>query len=713
MMVPPWKPRLALLLALAVAAVAGPAAPVQAQGVQVIVDGSPVIFDQPPVTVGGRVLVPLRGVFERLGAFVQWNPVNNSVLATRSGMQVQLTIGSRQAFINGRQVLLDVPAMIVGGRTLVPLRFVSEAMGARVDWDPASRTVLIISAPLAQPPARPVPPPVVQPPQPPVPSQSVIEGIVFRVDLPNQRLFVQRGDQIHTVLITASTAITRINTATGQGGAVSLAEVRAGDQVTVTLDAAGRAILVRVQVREISGRIEAIAGRTIVLSTGQVLTLADEARIIVGGRETTVAELQVGMEVALRLNPQTSQVVEVSAQAVAQPPPGQVRITSFTHNVTRPLRANETIAVELRGTPGGAATFDIFGVAQGIAMQEVSPGIYRGSYRVRSADNVLSAALFGHLRVGGTQAIPVQAGTLITIDTRDPVIRGRFPEPNAVINNTRPNILVTFDDQGGSGINPTASVLIVNGQNVTARATVTETAIAYAPAEAFPQGTVTVRVVLRDRAGNETDSRWAFSIGVPAGTLLRAVTVNPTAPLQVGQVVTVTAIGQSGGRATFTVEGVVADVPMTETQPGLYVGQFTVRPEHVVSSARVVVTLTSGFQTSRMEAASRLTVFGTTSAPRIVTPTAGSRVGAPIVIRGTAIPGSTVVVRVDYQGSILLFRVQGTYGEVSTTADAGGNWQVSISPSIRIPGATLTITARAIDPAGNESASSQVQVTQN
>lgn len=707
---PMWKARLALVLVLAMTVTLIPVAPVRAQAVQVLIDGSPVIFDQPPVVVGGRVLVPLRGVFERLGAFVQWNPANNSVLASRGSTQVQLTIGSRQAFVNGRQVLLDVPAMIVGGRTLVPLRFVSEAMGARVDWDPASRTVMIFASPLVQPPS---PPPVVQPPQPPVPGQSVIDGTVFRVDLANQRLFVQRGDQIHTVVVTANTAITRVNTATGQGGAVSLADVRVGDHVTVTLDAQGRAILVRVQVREVSGRIDAIAGRTIVLSTGQVLTLADDARIVVGGRETTVADLRVGMDVTLRLNPQTNQVVEVTTQAVAQPP-GQVRITSFTHNVTRPLRAEETIVAELRGTAGGQATFDIFGIAQGVAMQEVSPGVYRGTYRVRAGDNVLSAALFGHLRVGGQQAVPVQAGTLITIDTRAPVIRGRFPEPNAVINNTRPNIVITFDDEGGSGVNPGASTIIVNGQNVTARATVTETAIAYAPPEALAQGTVAVQVRLRDRAGNETASNWSFSIGVATGSLIQAVTVNPPTPLVPGQVVTVTAIGQAGGRATFSVEGLAGEVAMTETQPGLYVGQFTVRPEHVVANARVFVTLTVGFQTSRVEATSRLTVVGQQAvAPTITSPAAGTRVGAPIVIRGTAPPGSTVIVRVDYQGTLLFFSVRGTYGQVSTTADAAGNWQISINPSPRIPNATLTITAVAVDSAGRQSASSQVQVTQN
>ncbi|MBI2123180.1 MAG: hypothetical protein HYT96_03375, partial [Armatimonadetes bacterium] len=78
-----------------------------------------------------------------------------------------------------------------------------------------------------------------------------------------------------------------------------------------------------------------------------------------------------------------------------------------------------------------------------------------------------------------------------------------------------------------------------------------------------------------------------------------------------------------------------------------------------------------------------------------------------------AAPGNRVVVRIDYAASVLLFNLSGTYGEVSTTADASGSWQVSINPSVRIPGAQLTILAVAIDPAGRRSPPATVRVTQS
>lgn len=121
-------------------------APAQAQGVSVFVDGDRVGFDQAPVIQDGRTLVPLRGVFEEMGATVVWDAGARRVLANHGATQVILPIGSRTAVVNGQTLMLDVPAQIFGGRTLVPLRFVAESLGAEVVWSPGTRTVTIASA---------------------------------------------------------------------------------------------------------------------------------------------------------------------------------------------------------------------------------------------------------------------------------------------------------------------------------------------------------------------------------------------------------------------------------------------------------------------------------------------------------------------------------------------------------------------------------------
>jgi len=118
-----------------------------AQGISVVVDGHPVQFDTTgPRYVNGRVLVPLRGVFEDMGAYVDWDPATRTVMASRSGTDVRLRIGDRAALVNGQRTMLDVPAQIIRGSTMVPLRFLGESLGADVQWFDARREVMISTA---------------------------------------------------------------------------------------------------------------------------------------------------------------------------------------------------------------------------------------------------------------------------------------------------------------------------------------------------------------------------------------------------------------------------------------------------------------------------------------------------------------------------------------------------------------------------------------
>ncbi len=112
-----------------------------AAAVTIVVNGATVNFDQPPEERAGRVFVPLRGVFERLGASVVYS--NGQINATGNGHNVSLHIGSTQATVNGQPVAVDVAPFLVGARTLVPLRFVAQALGATVDYNNSTRVVSI------------------------------------------------------------------------------------------------------------------------------------------------------------------------------------------------------------------------------------------------------------------------------------------------------------------------------------------------------------------------------------------------------------------------------------------------------------------------------------------------------------------------------------------------------------------------------------------
>lgn len=112
---------------------------------KVILDGKTLTFDVPPEIVSGRTFVPLRAIFEELGAQIHWDNDTRTVTATKDSVKIVLTIGESFAYINDEMVSLDAPARVVSGRTLVPLRFVSEALGCTVDWDGETWTITMTS----------------------------------------------------------------------------------------------------------------------------------------------------------------------------------------------------------------------------------------------------------------------------------------------------------------------------------------------------------------------------------------------------------------------------------------------------------------------------------------------------------------------------------------------------------------------------------------
>ncbi len=115
------------------------------RGVRVVLDGKSLGFDQKPVIENGRTLVPLRVIFEALGAKVEWINETQSVVAEKDGTEVEMSIGSNTYYVNGEEKVLDVPPQIVNGRTLVPARAVAESFNCNVEWFDAMNTVVINS----------------------------------------------------------------------------------------------------------------------------------------------------------------------------------------------------------------------------------------------------------------------------------------------------------------------------------------------------------------------------------------------------------------------------------------------------------------------------------------------------------------------------------------------------------------------------------------
>ncbi|WP_069852420.1 copper amine oxidase N-terminal domain-containing protein [Brevibacillus sp. AG] len=133
------------MAAFSAAAAPAPVAPKAVQtAVKVEYNKKQIAFpDQAPIISQGRTLVPIRPIAESLGFEVQWNEATRTVTINKGKDNIRLVVTQKIAKKNGQTINLDVPAQIVNKRTVVPVRFIAEALSYKVDWDPKTQTVLI------------------------------------------------------------------------------------------------------------------------------------------------------------------------------------------------------------------------------------------------------------------------------------------------------------------------------------------------------------------------------------------------------------------------------------------------------------------------------------------------------------------------------------------------------------------------------------------
>lgn len=112
-------------------------------GKKVYYKGAAIDFDVKPAVIGGRLMIPARAVFEKMGATVTWDAVSKSLTVNRGNRQVLIFIDNAIMTVNGVATKLDVPATIVDGRTLVPLRAIATALGAKVIYGEAEEMAVV------------------------------------------------------------------------------------------------------------------------------------------------------------------------------------------------------------------------------------------------------------------------------------------------------------------------------------------------------------------------------------------------------------------------------------------------------------------------------------------------------------------------------------------------------------------------------------------
>jgi len=135
------KTYLAAFISAALIILGGSAA--YASGISIIADGAPVTSDVAPRIINDRTMVPMRAIFEALGADVYWEDSTKTVTGVKNNKTVVLQVGNSVMINNGAETVLDTPPVIAEGRTLVPVRAIAEGLNARVSWNGETRTVYI------------------------------------------------------------------------------------------------------------------------------------------------------------------------------------------------------------------------------------------------------------------------------------------------------------------------------------------------------------------------------------------------------------------------------------------------------------------------------------------------------------------------------------------------------------------------------------------
>ena len=111
--------------------------------IDVCLNGQYLEFDVQPTVMSNRVMVPMRKIFESLGASVTWDNNTKKITAIRNGANIVMQLDNNVMYVNNNPITLDVPPTAINGRTLVPVRAIAEAFDSRVLWDAEDETVVI------------------------------------------------------------------------------------------------------------------------------------------------------------------------------------------------------------------------------------------------------------------------------------------------------------------------------------------------------------------------------------------------------------------------------------------------------------------------------------------------------------------------------------------------------------------------------------------
>lgn len=477
--------------------------------ISIVLNGARLAIAPAPRILSGHLMVPVRAIIAALGFGFHFH--GGDVVTSVGSKTVTLRRGDANAYVDGSPVALDEPPKEVKGVLFAPLRFFSDLLLAQSTFDRKTATVTIVAQLIGR-------------------SGDGIttdgnrvlqEGTVQAVDT-NSRpptITIAYNASVRTVQIAqnAQILLRDVNAnVTVQG---ELADIRPGDYAKLSGPSSSASDSVVDSYGSRIGTVAAVGAQAIVLNDGHVIVPGRQTTISIDGQPATLAEAHVGDSATVRYNVNSGDVRDValaSASASATPEPEPLTnvpfISGVTTDATRPMRAGEWLGVTLRGTPGGAATFDVGPYVSGIAMTQSSPGVYSGRYMIPKGASFAGVPVIGHLRVaGGVPDATARAAGTVSASSSPPGIGDFAPGDGVTVSGDRPAIYATFVSDAVA-VNPSSATMTVNGHDVTAASVRNAYFIQYVPASAYASGPVRVTVTVSDLAGNQTTKTWTFTI---------------------------------------------------------------------------------------------------------------------------------------------------------------------------------------------------------
>lgn len=274
--------------------------------IRVSVNGGDVDFGGgEPVESDGRILVPMRGVFEALGAEVKYDVGTQTIHAVRGATTISLRPGDETAQVNGETRRLETPAQVVNGSAVVPLRFVSEALGANVKWNPETFVVTVSTAALEA------------MKLPVAPRKNAVVGMLTGI-YPEAKMVTMQlpgGSQVR-VPLTYDVNATRktigkslpIIATTASSPVYSADAIKIGEQVQVEMNDEGEGLLVLVNTDVRRGEVKSVepvpgtGGGKVTLTDGTMVTMIANPLVRYQNRPVTIDTIKPTEQVVIRLN---------------------------------------------------------------------------------------------------------------------------------------------------------------------------------------------------------------------------------------------------------------------------------------------------------------------------------------------------------------------------------------------------------------------------